>query len=333
MRNYTVKAIIMKNSGRVLQSILGLCITGTIFYYLGTHIVFNDLIFAIEQIKIGSVIVSAILFILSCVFRALLWRIIIQNIEIVSYSRLFGIIMVGYLANSLLPLRSGDILRAAYLSRKSEIPLPVSLSTVCVERVLDVIMVGLLFVYVACLYSVDFLPDKASYVLLLTVFIISGILAYRFQKKIIQLILFFVRKTSWQDSISIWMQYLSVLISSVRQTKTVIALFASCLAAWICNLLSLWVLLIDNKELGMHAAMLLLFYINVGLLIPAAPGGLGTMQAAFVFALAPFQIAMADALALSFVYHGSLYISIWGIGSIYFMTDCLPFMRRLKATA
>ncbi len=63
-----------------------------------------------------------------------------------------GITAVGWLANSIIPLKGGDVLRAALLARKEKVGLGPAASTVALERVLD--MLGLAIVAAVGLFLI-----------------------------------------------------------------------------------------------------------------------------------------------------------------------------------
>jgi hypothetical protein len=77
-------------------------------------------------------------------FRALRWQCLIAPIKRVPLRRLGGYMMVGYLANNVLPARLGELVRSHYLGDREGISRSATLGTVVVERVVDtVILVGI----------------------------------------------------------------------------------------------------------------------------------------------------------------------------------------------
>jgi glycosyltransferase 2 family protein len=78
------------------------------------------------------------------VFRALRWQCLIAPIQPVPLRRLSGYMLVGYLANNVLPARLGELVRSHYLGDREGISLSATLGTVLVERVVDtVVLVGI----------------------------------------------------------------------------------------------------------------------------------------------------------------------------------------------
>jgi uncharacterized membrane protein YbhN (UPF0104 family) len=105
----------------------------------------------------------------------------------------------------------------------------------------------------------------------------------------------------------------------LRDYKLVALLVALSLAAWFSNYLSMAALVGGEVAHFFIPALLLLLFINIGVLIPSSPGAFGIMQIAFWMALAPFGVARENALALSFAYQGGLYLFTLAVGIPYFL--------------
>ena len=79
------------------------------------------------------------------VVRGIRWKLLFaQSAPDVRTSSTTSISAVGWLANSILPLKGGDVLRAALLARKERVGLATSAATVGLERVLDLIGLAVL---------------------------------------------------------------------------------------------------------------------------------------------------------------------------------------------
>jgi uncharacterized protein (TIRG00374 family) len=73
------------------------------------------------------------------VSRAVRWRLLLG--AGVSLSRCFWVTAIGYLVSNVLPFRLGDPARAVVIGRGGKVSTAAALSTVVVERVLDMLMV------------------------------------------------------------------------------------------------------------------------------------------------------------------------------------------------
>ena len=71
-------------------------------------------------------------------FRALRWQYLLSPIARISAGRLYPVIIIGYMANNVLPARLGELVRAVYLARRErEVSIPASIATLSVERLYD----------------------------------------------------------------------------------------------------------------------------------------------------------------------------------------------------
>ena len=70
-------------------------------------------------------------------FRSVRWRYLLAPIGVIPVHRLYPVVVVGYMANNLLPFRLGEVVRSYYLSRRENVKTSSALATVAVERVYD----------------------------------------------------------------------------------------------------------------------------------------------------------------------------------------------------
>jgi uncharacterized protein (TIRG00374 family) len=77
--------------------------------------------------------------------RALRWQYLLLPIGRVSLSNAFRTTVIGFAASTVLPARAGEVLRPWLLARKEHLSATSAFATVILERVLDTVMVLLLF--------------------------------------------------------------------------------------------------------------------------------------------------------------------------------------------
>lgn len=77
------------------------------------------------------------LYFVAVYFRALRWRYLLSPLAILPVGRLYPVIVIGYMANNLLPARLGELVRSYYLARREQLSTSAALATVAVERVYD----------------------------------------------------------------------------------------------------------------------------------------------------------------------------------------------------
>jgi uncharacterized protein (TIRG00374 family) len=77
------------------------------------------------------------LYIASVAVRSLRYRYIVRSVKVIPTAALFPVLVIGYMANNLLPARAGELVRAYVLGEKHGVPKMAALGTVAVERLFD----------------------------------------------------------------------------------------------------------------------------------------------------------------------------------------------------
>jgi Uncharacterised protein family (UPF0104). len=143
-------------------------------------------------------IIMNIIFLMSAVISLLLahlikilrWRLFIEIYEEPRDRNLIQALSFGYLINLFFPFRIvGDFFRAIYSGRKMKNSYSLSLSTVVVDRILDIITVGILFfiLYIFSIYNKQ-IEKSFRFYTLFSVLIIAMIMLFYFLKKYIKII-------------------------------------------------------------------------------------------------------------------------------------------------
>ncbi|MCL6559812.1 MAG: flippase-like domain-containing protein [Firmicutes bacterium] len=289
---------------------------------------FSEFWNALREINLTALVLCLAFFGLSCVFRAFLWRVTTSPIKRVPLSTLFGGVMIGYMANNFLPLRAGELIRSYYLSARTGIAYASAFSTVCIERALDVFSLGLLLA-AGLGWGIRGLAPRASsealtvlaIVLVAGALIFNGFLRLNKSPKKYSGILGHFRERI--------VEFIEPVVN-LQQPRTVLVLISLSLLAWASNYFSVAFLIRDVGQDHLEAAMLLLLFINLGLLIPSSPGAIGVMQFAFWMALAPFQISREQALALSLAYQGTVYLFTLFTGLTFYLLGHLNGNRAVE---
>ena len=89
----------------------------------------------------------------SVYFRTLRWQYLMAPVKRLSVPRLYPVVVVGYMANNILPVRLGEVVRAYYVGEREKVSKVSALATIAVERVFD----GLTLLFFAAVVGL-FLP-------------------------------------------------------------------------------------------------------------------------------------------------------------------------------
>ena len=140
--------------------IIGLAITAAALYYTFRNVSFKDLADSFNSVDYIYIVPAVAIILLSFLFRAFRWRILVAPMKKVPVTGLFAPLMVGYMAN-ILPARAGEFIRAYLLGKKHGIPFSGAFASIVVERLFDIVAILLLFAWVFML-NTDILDSQAT---------------------------------------------------------------------------------------------------------------------------------------------------------------------------
>jgi uncharacterized protein (TIRG00374 family) len=118
-------------------------------FWLGLGVSLLLLLILVYQVDLGEIenalsqanylyVVPAIgLYFIAVYFRALRWRYLLSPMRVFRVGRLYPVVVIGYMANNLLPARLGELVRSYYLAQREQFNTSTALATVLVERVYD----------------------------------------------------------------------------------------------------------------------------------------------------------------------------------------------------
>jgi uncharacterized protein (TIRG00374 family) len=90
---------------------------------------------------LGWIALVAAFVVIDLLMRALRWQRLVAPIGHVGYLPMLAYLLIGYLANNVLPARLGELVRSHYLGDREGLSRTTTLGTVVVERVVDFVVV------------------------------------------------------------------------------------------------------------------------------------------------------------------------------------------------
>lgn len=247
----------------------------------------------------------------SYALRGLRWQLMLAPIQKVGWRTSSAIVLIGYMANNLLPFRMGEVVRGLMLTRKEKVDPVASIASIGVERILDALtLLGCLAVTVACLPASEhpsLLAGSASWIVVAFLAVAGGIVGVRlFPKLATSVVQRLVRYLPGHLASRIERLFHKVLeaIAFVEWSKAFVYVLLLSLAIWCVEGLVFW---IGLWGLGLEASPLTAFFclavVNLTILIPSAPGYVGVFQLGAMFAFATLGLAADDATAYAILVH------------------------------
>lgn len=241
--------------------------------------------------------------------------------------------MIGYMANNVLPLRAGELVRVYIAARHlraergmtAEQSLWLAAATVIVERVLDSLCLVLIMAVLVFVIPVPPALEYAAAIILALDAIAAGVLmALAVAPGPTRAVL--VRLTRrWPRLAQRAERGLDMVLlglSGVHTRAHLLPLAAWTVFVWVIGAAGAWMLLrAVHLDLTLTAGWTVLAFVGFGISIPSAPGYVGVWHAAAVLALAIFGVSQASALGYAVLYHASQFVPITVIGWIFLLRE------------
>ena len=110
----------------------------------------------LANVSVYWILLSSILLLFEFVLRAVRWKFILQPVSQsnnISVFKLFIATVLGATANTLFPLRAGELLKPYIINKEEKIPFSTVIATTVMERVYDIF--GLVFILISMLFLLN----------------------------------------------------------------------------------------------------------------------------------------------------------------------------------
>ncbi|MBV9690735.1 MAG: flippase-like domain-containing protein [Ktedonobacteraceae bacterium] len=291
---------------------------------------------AIRTANVLFFLVAFAIYYFSFAIRALRWRLLLENVGFTRangillprFWKLVEIIYISFFANSVVPAKLGDLYRAYLLRQEVGVSTTRSVGTVLAERLLDLIVLLLMFIPAIIISLHEHLPQQLQLGLEVTlVLVMTGIIA-----------LFILRV--WREPIAkliplrlrgYYYHLQGGILGSFQRLPSLTALTVG---VWLCEGLRFYFIALSLNLIVGDPIHVLTAAIFIGLgealltAVPATGGGVGLVEGGMVAMIALFyQGANAPNLTVAAILLDrtiSLF-SLIAIGSIVF---CVAFGRQ-----
>ncbi len=273
---------------------------------------------------------AALITVFSVYIRAVRWRFLIIPGQDIKVYTLFKSCMIGYFGNSVLPFRLGELLRGYALKASSSLPMPTIIGTIVLERVLD--MVGLTFFIMIFLFLFPLAEWTGwlIYVIMgLTVLVFILILNLEKENVTANKVIMVALKSNRPIVRKLARVISGILegLTGLRNTPHGILIISTTALLWGLYYVSMGIVVIAiNLSVGWIGAGILLIATTLSILIPAAPGYVGTYHAVTVFVLMNlFDAAKVESQGFAVLAHAVGFLPLALFGAIYFIQSSVKF--------
>ncbi len=227
----------------------------------------------------------------------------------VGYPSVLQASFLGSLANQLLPLRPGEIIRGVVVSRRNGAPLAEVLSTQLVERITDGVAMAALIVLALHDLRLPRIVDVAQMAFAAGVgalVLLTGLLAWR-ERQLHARLEAWEPSEGWKPKVRTVLLAGSTGLQALRDWRRVAVSFTVALAMMTIQVAILWLALRSyHVPLGPGQAATLLAIISAGTLVPSTPGNVGSWQFFSVLGLGAMGVDSTLAAGFSVVAFAAL---------------------------
>jgi len=278
-------------------------------------------------------------------FRARRWGILLKPLQRLSMKELFGINAVGFLAIHVFPFRLGEFSRPILLKKRHRLSLSTGLAIVAIERVFDGLVTTLaLFIGLISLpVGHDEMPTLSIGIRSLALFALAIflpclgflILSVVQRKRALLLIELFVRvlPPKLGQRVSQIAENFFVGLLSLPNILSLFKIFVESLGVWGVMVLMHWIgFKALNLDLPWGSPFSVLGIAAMGVMLPGAPGFVGTYQLFVQAALGLYGISKSTGFAYSMVIYVVNLVYV-GLAGLVFLPLMATPMRVLYAEA
>jgi len=261
--------------------------------------------------------------------KALRWVYILRPVGQYTTGEVTPSMIMGFAANNILPAHLGELIRTVIFARQVKKPISSIAITLLVERVFD--LVAILSLYALAMAVIRTPPESLEIGAWFITLLMAGFFAT------IAIILYkpsLVMNTGnrlgtylperFQHRLNDILENIIHAFSSLRSPALVLTMTAWSLLKWLLMAGILWFTLIAyGTEVTPTICLVLMAVLALAAAVPNAPGYIGAIQAAYIFALRPFGVSEESAFAASILFLVSQWLPVTIAGAIFFIAGGL----------
>lgn len=265
------------------------------------------------------------------------WHYMLRSIKRIPLTRLFPVVVIGYMGNNVYPFRAGEVIRAYVLKRKEGVSISASLATIIVERIFDGVTM-LFFVFVV----LPIAPEAAEWRSIviwfsllffgaLGVFFLIAASPRRSQALAGWFIQRLVPSRFRAAAESITGRFLDGL-TFLRSGADILMIFVTSVAIWLTETTKYWFVMHSfDFQVSFFVLMLMTAVVNLATTLPSSPGYVGTFDWPGIRILQRFGVEGPIAASYTLVLHAALWLPITLLGFFYMWRESVSWTQFAEA--
>ncbi len=312
----------------VAVALIGLIISVALIAWALRGVSFDQVITQLRSARPLPLILAAVLATSSFLFRAIRWRLLLRAADggEVPFAPRWHATAIGFMANNLLPLRIGEVVRGWTLSRLGNVPLLPALTSVVVERVLDLfslilcLSLGLLLSGLPANTRIGDTPlSRGAAIVGIAGLIALGIGLWLLARPAgaERLLRTVTPNGRLQDRVVTLLHGVVDGLRPLQQGHRIGAVALWSIAMWGASALSFFAAFpAFGISVGVGGALLVIASVAFGVAVPSTPGFFGPLEAVVVAVLALYGVPGDVAFSYAIAYHVVTFVPITVLGLI-----------------
>ena len=254
--------------------------------------------------------------------KALRWRLFFPDPESARNAGLVPALYIGYMVNTIAPLRMGELVRAYLVGHHDRLGVSTVLATIVLEKLFDV---GSLAVMLLVLVLTTPLPDWAmaggvASAVFLAAGVVGTVLAIAAERPMLALTAAVEKRVPLLERLQPTALLSSFIggLRSVKQPVTLMWVIVWSAVLWVGGALTLY---LGMASIGLSGSWPLFFFVivvtNLGMSVPSAPGYVGVYHYLVVLSMGVFGVDSASATSLAIVLHTGVFGTFLVGGLLY----------------
>jgi uncharacterized protein (TIRG00374 family) len=308
-----------------------------------------------------ALIPALALYFLGVWVRAVRWRILLRPIlPRTSLLKTFEVVVIGYMANDIFPARIGELVRAYVLSLREKVRKSATLATILVERIFDgITMVGfaagaVLFIVLADPRALmtgedhklgSFLTDLQLPIIITGALFLGALVVFlaiaSSRSRTERMIAFFLRflPGRFRERVERIAHSFIDGLGSLRSASSLGAVLLLSIVAWsfetgMYYTIGNWgfdLRGVDGQPLPLYVYVMVTGFVNLGTLIPQAPGFLGVFEFIAQAVLhGAFGVNRDQSISYVLVLHVALLLPVTLLGFYYMARQSISYRQLVQ---
>ncbi len=315
---------------RAVRILLGLAVSTALLYLVLRNVSLAELLSHLGRTHWGWLVLSAAFNLVMVGVRGIRWGLFFHPISLARLP-LVSATAIGYMANNLLPLRVGELVRGYLAARSAGLSFWTAMATLAAERVLDALSLLLLLAGVVLAVEVPLWLKTGALTLLALDLLAMGILILlaRGWDPLNRLIM---RIPRLGTTVKRWLGLFAVGLQSLRPGPHLGPLLGWTVLIWILNAGAVWAAIRSvGLALPASASLTVLAFTGIAVSLPSAPGYVGTVQFFIVKALAIYAVTGAEAVSFSLLFHAASYVPMTLLGWVLLLAQGVSLRKATEA--